>query len=81
MDIIPVLKKTLKAGKLLSSSDPEVVKNLLILLADETVKKTGLIIPENGKDLALMDKSDPRYDRLMLTEERIAGIARDIRNV
>ena len=28
-----------------------------------------------------MDKNDPRYDRLMLTPERILSIASDIRNV
>ena len=40
-----------------------------------------LIIEENKKDLALMDKSDPRYDRLLLNAERLEGIAADIRNV
>lgn len=81
MDIKPVLKKTLRAGRSLSSDNPDTIKDLLIMLSDETVRKTGFIITENRKDLALMDESDPKYDRLMLTEERIKGIARDIRNV
>ena len=28
-----------------------------------------------------MDKNDPKYDRLKLTEERLKGIAADTRNV
>lgn len=81
MDIRPILKKTQKAGRLLNSVDSETIKDLLICLADQTLENTGIIISENRKDLALMEESDPRYDRLLLTEERIAGIAKDIRNV
>ena len=39
------------------------------------------IMAANMTDLAAMDKNDPMYDRLLLTEERIAGIAADIRKV
>ena len=81
MDIKPILKKTLRAGRFLNSVDSETIKDLLIRLADETLKKRSLIIRENRKDLALMEESDPRYDRLLLTEERITGIAKDIRNI
>ncbi|MFA6580747.1 MAG: glutamate-5-semialdehyde dehydrogenase, partial [Paludibacter sp.] len=43
--------------------------------------KTSIIMTENAKDLAAMDKSNPMYDRLLLSKERIEGIAADIRNV
>ena len=33
------------------------------------------------QDLARMDESDPKYDRLKLTTERIHGIAEGIRSV
>ena len=57
------------------------VNNVLLKVADAAVSNTDFIIAENMKDLALMDKSDPRYDRLLLTAARLEGIASDIRNV
>jgi glutamate-5-semialdehyde dehydrogenase len=39
------------------------------------------IIRENEKDLAMMPATDPKYDRLKLTDERIRDIAKDLRNV
>ena len=47
-----------------------------ILLADQTQ-----ILAENEKDLVMMPKDDPRYDRLQLTPQRLAGIAADIKTV
>ena len=43
--------------------------------------QTDEILVENAKDLAVMEKSNPMYDRLLLSKERIEGIAADIRNV
>jgi glutamate-5-semialdehyde dehydrogenase len=45
------------------------------------VAQTDEILVENAKDLAVMEKSNPMYDRLLLSKERIEGIAADIRNV
>jgi len=45
------------------------------------VKSTDFILRENQKDLARMENSDPKYDRLKLTGERLGSIAEDIRNV
>ena len=50
-------------------------------LADEAIAQTDSILIENTKDLESMDKSNPMYDRLLLSKERIASIASDIRNV
>ncbi|HEY4785670.1 MAG TPA: glutamate-5-semialdehyde dehydrogenase, partial [Bacteroidales bacterium] len=47
----------------------------------EAEMQTKTILAENQKDLDLMDPKDPKYDRLKLTEDRIKGIAGDIRNV
>lgn len=54
---------------------------ILDALADAIPVSTPLILAENAKDLAQMDSDNPKYDRLKLTEERLAGIAVDIRNV
>lgn len=53
----------------------------MLALSDEAVAQTETILEENGKDLVVMDKSNLMYDRLLLTKERIEGIAADIRNV
>jgi glutamate-5-semialdehyde dehydrogenase len=53
----------------------------LLALADEAVAQSNVILIENIKDLAVMDKVNPMYDRLLLSKERLDGIAADIRNV
>ena len=57
------------------------INQILIALADEAVLQSEEILAENVKDLSRMDLSNPMYDRLLLTKERIQGIAGDIRNV
>lgn len=69
------------ASKTLVGLDDAKVREVLLAVADEAEKQTDYILSENQKDLGKMDKSNPMYDRLMLTKERIAGIASDIRNV
>jgi glutamate-5-semialdehyde dehydrogenase len=69
------------ASKTLVGLDDAKVREVLLAVADEAEKQTDYILSENQKDLDKMDKSNPMYDRLMLTKERIAGIASDIRNV
>jgi glutamate-5-semialdehyde dehydrogenase len=63
------------------SVSPVVINQVLNDLADAAVAQTGYLLLENQKDLDLMDQKDPKYDRLKLTAERIADIAREIKNV
>ena len=51
---------------------------VLITFAANLRNACQTIISENQKDLALMPKDDPKYDRLLLTEERIHAIANDV---
>jgi len=81
MNCTPLFKKAVQAGRSLSLTDVASVNNILKQLADTAVKKTPFILEANKKDLARMSESDPRYDRLMLTKERIESIADDIRKV
>ncbi len=75
------LKKLSKASrKLIRLTDKEVHK-ILNELADVTLENTTYILAENQKDLDRMNPKDPKYDRLLLDEKRLAGIAQDIRNV
>lgn len=57
------------------------INKILEAVANEAETKMYHIISENQKDLQRMEKTNPMYDRLLLTEERIKGIANDIRNV
>lgn len=81
MDCTPVFKKARAAGLKLRMMEEESVNSILMKIADEAIRSADYILTENEKDLCMMDKSDPNYDRLMLTSERITGIAEDIRNV
>ncbi|NDP20858.1 MAG: glutamate-5-semialdehyde dehydrogenase [Paludibacter sp.] len=72
---------TILASRSLNLVNDETINHVLLALADETVAHADTIISENAKDLAAMDKSNPMYDRLLLSKERIEGIAADIRNV
>ena len=54
---------------------------LLLKLADEIESSSTSVLEANALDLAAMDRANPLYDRLMLTEGRLREIASDIRNV
>ena len=72
---------TLKASRLLNLITEEKINTVLLALADEAVAATGNILAANALDLAALETSNPLYDRLLLTPERIKSIANDIRNV
>lgn len=81
MDLTAIFKDVQTASKSLNKVTDSQINNILNSLADEAEKQVDYILSENQKDLDKMEKSNPMYDRLMLTEERIKGIASDIRNV
>lgn len=74
-------KTVLAASRLLNLVTDDTINKVLLALADEAITKSEAILAENAKDLAAMERSNPMYDRLLLTAERIEGIAADIRNV
>ncbi|RYG03372.1 MAG: gamma-glutamyl-phosphate reductase, partial [Chitinophagaceae bacterium] len=59
----------------------ETINLVLTSLADALVQNTDFILTENQKDLDRMPSTDPKYDRLQLTSERIKDIADDVKNV
>jgi len=69
------------ASRALNLVTDETINQILLSLAEEAVAQSDMILSENAKDLAKMDKANPMFDRLSLSKERIAGIAGDIRNV
>ena len=69
------------ASRELALLNDDIINQILNAVADAAIAETPFILSENEKDLARMDKNDPKYDRLKLTEERLKGIAADTRNV
>lgn len=81
MDCTPVFKKVKIASRALNMLKPEVINKIISLVADAAIENAEFILNENKKDLLLMNGSDPNYDRLLLTSNRINNIAADLRNV
>lgn len=81
MSCIQQFEAVQKASRKLLLVDEVKTNNTLQALANAAIKNTAFILDENKKDLARMDANDPKYDRLLLNEQRIADIASDIRNV
>jgi len=69
------------ARKSLNVLGPETIDRILERVSEETVNGMEFILSENARDLALMDKSNPLYDRLMLNEYRLRAISSDILKV
>ncbi len=75
------LKRTKEASYSLGSLS-EMKRNAVLYSLSEAIKKSSdLILKENAKDLARMSSEDPRYDRLLLTEERLHAMAEDVLKV
>ena len=53
----------------------------LIKLAELTQANIPKLLGANALDLARMDPDDPKYDRLLLNEDRLLAIAADLRRV
>ncbi|MBP3712684.1 MAG: glutamate-5-semialdehyde dehydrogenase [Bacteroidaceae bacterium] len=76
-----VFQKAKEASrKLMLLSDDE-RNDILLRVADRAEASIDRLLAANALDLQKLEPSDPLYDRLLLTPERIRGIAADIRNV
>jgi glutamate-5-semialdehyde dehydrogenase len=81
MDCTSIFKNVKRAGRTLDLLEDKKINEVLLAIADAAEKSAQFIISENAKDLELMDRNDPRYDRLLLDNKRISSIAGDIRSV
>jgi glutamate-5-semialdehyde dehydrogenase len=79
--IIPLLEATQKASSGIRNLSDERRSQLLIRLAEIVAANEAQIIAENQKDLDLMPKSDPKWDRLQLTPKRIEDLVLSLRQV
>lgn len=74
-------KSVRAASRRLSLLSGQKINDALLMLADAAIEDIPAILAANQKDLDRMSESDPKYDRLKLTEQRVRDIAADIRNV
>ena len=79
--ISSLLQKTKDASAILARLDDGARSELLMEMAVVLLEKTGFVLAENQKDLDLLSDSDPKKDRLKLTESRIAGLAESLKSV
>jgi glutamate-5-semialdehyde dehydrogenase len=75
------LEKVKKASRQLAMLDNLTIDHILYQLADLAISRTPYLLEENKKDLERMSTSNPKYDRLMLTPQRLKDIASDLRKV
>jgi len=81
METSKIFGQVKAASVALNLIDDGTINKVLLALADEAEARAEFILSENAKDLAKMEKTNPMYDRLMLTADRIKGISGDMRNV
>ncbi|MEG1545727.1 MAG: glutamate-5-semialdehyde dehydrogenase, partial [Bacteroides sp.] len=81
MNLLPTFEAVQTASRSLALLKDTKVNEILDAVAQAAISETPFILSENAKDLARMDKENPKYDRLKLTTERLVGIAADTRNV
>lgn len=70
-----------KSSRKLISVQEHQVRKVLQDLADLAEDRIPFLLSENQKDLVRMEKTNPMYDRLLLNDSRIKGIAGEIRQV
>ena len=81
MDLKSTFQAVQNASRKLRLLDDERINEVLNAIATEISVEVEYILSENKKDLERMDSSNPKYDRLKLTKERLDGIAADIKSV
>ncbi|SIO15543.1 glutamate-5-semialdehyde dehydrogenase [Algoriphagus halophilus] len=73
-----IFEEVKKGARKLTGITNDQVNFVLHNLAVLAVENAPFLLEENEKDLQRMDPENPMYDRLLLTEERIAGIAGEL---
>lgn len=79
------IEKQLKAAKAATDKvrrTTDVVKKMFLLeLAASLIQQVDNILRANKKDLEAMDAQDPKYDRLLLNEDRVAALAASVQSI
>ena len=81
MQLEETFKRVKQASKTLALLTDQQRNDVLNAVADAIVNNKERILKANAEDLSKMEKTNPLYDRLQLTEKRLDDIAADMRNV
>ena len=81
MQIQGILEHSAQAAASLAALPDELIEKVLKDTADALRIGICDVLAANQEDLARMDPSNPKYDRLKLTDERLLGIASDMEKV
>lgn len=81
MKLTQTFQQVKTASRLLPLMSDERRNEVLRAVADAIIYNKVELLEANAKDLAHMERSNPLYDRLQLTEKRLEDIAADMRHV
>ncbi|MDO4159125.1 MAG: glutamate-5-semialdehyde dehydrogenase [Prevotellaceae bacterium] len=81
MELKEIFSKVKAAGKELAVVGDDTKNSILHAVADAIIANKESLLTANAEDLSRMDKSNPLYDRLQLTDKRLEDIASDMRHV
>lgn len=76
-----IFKRAREASRRLATLSDEERSAAIIRLAELTEANIAGLIAANADDLSRMERNNPLYDRLQLTESRLRAIASDLRHV
>ena len=79
--INPIFEQVKCASRSLTLIPDNRLDEILLAVADAIGDNEAILLEANAKDLSRMEKSNPLYDRLQLTHDRLCGIASDMRHV
>ncbi len=81
MTLKETFERAKAASRQLALINDKTKNDILMAVADAIAVNSKAILEANARDLSRMDKSNPLYDRLLLDEKRLEGIASDMRHV
>lgn len=81
MKLTQTFQQVKTASRLLPLMADERRNEVLRAVADAIIYNKVELLEANAKDLAHMERNNPLYDRLQLTEKRLEDIAADMRHV
>lgn len=81
MVLTETFTKVKSASRKLALLTDDKRNTILMAVADAIIANSDTLLQANAEDLTRMDSNSPLYDRLMLTEQRLRGIADDMRHV
>ena len=76
-----ILKNAGAAAASVQSLEESKISEILIATASELRRRSDEILAANREDLSKMSPDNPRYDRLLLSAERLDSIASDMESV